>query len=103
MFYPEGEIAFCSRCRADIQPDHHWRGTGSFVRGRKLSKRTLILYNRCHECGCGHSYGLEGRLAYRLLYSWIWSLRYPRRKPIRGATKEVEHAYEAPRRRAVGE
>ena len=103
MFYPEGEIAFCRRCSADIPADQHWRGTGAFVLGRKLSKRTLILYNRCHQCGFGHSYGLEGSLLYRLLYCWMWSLRYPRRKPLRAPTKEVEQAYEPPRRRAVGE
>ncbi len=103
MVYPEGEIAICRRCRADIPADHHWRGTGTVVSGRKLSGRTLILYNRCRECGCTHSYGLEGPLAYRLLYAWIWSLRYPRRKPLRPATKVVAPAYEVPLRRAVGE
>jgi hypothetical protein len=103
MLYPEGEITICRRCGSDIPSDHHWRGTGTVVSGRKLSKRTLILYNRCHDCGFGHSYGLEGSVPYRLLYAWIWSLRYPRRKPLRTATKGVEEAYEPPRRRAVGE
>lgn len=101
MFYPEGEIAICRRCRTDIPVDHYWRGTGTVVSGRKLSNRTLILYNRCPECGVPHSYGLEGNLAYRLLYGWIWSLRYPRRKPLRITTKEQERPYEAPLRRAV--
>jgi hypothetical protein len=103
MFYPEGEIAFCRRCRTDIPCDFHWRGKGTVVSGRRLSQRTLILYNRCPECGTAHSYGLEGRLAYRMLYSWLWSLRYPRQKPLRVPTKEMEQPYEAPLRRAVGE
>jgi hypothetical protein len=77
MLYPEGEIVLCRRCRADIPADQHWRGTGTVVSGRRLPKRTLILYNRCAECGFGHSIGLEGRLIFRLLYSWIWNLRYP--------------------------
>ena len=103
MFYPEGEIVFCRRCSADIPADQHWRGTGTVVTGRRLAKRSLILYNRCAQCGFGHSFGLEGSLIYRLLYAWLWSLRYPRRKPLRLPTREAEPAYEAPRRRAVGE
>ena len=105
MCYPEEEIAFCRGCGLDIPADNFWRGKGT-VSGGGVSLRTVVLYNACPDCGRRHSYGLGGHPVYRVLYSWMWKLRYPANRPpanLPPMPQAVPQAVPMPRRRAVGE
>jgi hypothetical protein len=81
MWFPEESITYCDRCDDDISHDHMWRGTGTIVSNGGGEVRTLVLYSLCPGCSRRLSQGLDGPLWYRLLYAWIWKLRYPRVRP----------------------
>jgi hypothetical protein len=98
MSYPEESLTYCTRCDLDVPADQFWRGKGSIISNRGGQARTWILYSLCPGCGRQMSVGLDGPWLYRLLYGWIWRLRYPATTP-----PEVDYVEEPVRRRAVGE
>jgi hypothetical protein len=81
MWYPEEPVTYCKGCDVDIPIDHYWRGHGFIVGGHRGQLRTMILFSQCPQCGQRRSVGLEGPLPFRVLYGWIWTLRYPNTRP----------------------
>jgi hypothetical protein len=81
MWYPEEPVTYCQTCDVDIPVDRYWRGRGFIVGGRQEQFRTTILYSQCPNCGRRRSVGLEGPLPLRILYGWLWKLRYPYTRP----------------------
>lgn len=81
MWYPEEAITYCRYCDLEIPYDCYWRGRGSIIGDSGRETRTTVLYSVCPECGRRHSVGLDGPLWFRVLYSWLWRLRYPRTRP----------------------
>ena len=81
MWYPEEPVTYCRYCDLDIPTDCFWRGRGFIISGGGGQERTAILYSVCPECGRRLSMGLEGPWWFRLLYGWLWKLRYPGTAP----------------------
>jgi len=81
MWYPEEPVTYCRRCDADIPVDCYWRGKGVLVSGSGGRTRTVVLYSQCPDCGDRASVGLSGPWWYRVLYGWLWRLRYPAVRP----------------------
>jgi len=98
MWYPEESVTYCRHCDLDIPNECFWRGRGYMITGPGTQARTSVLYSECPECGRRQSVGLEGKLWFRVLYGWLWKLRYPNRRP-----PEREEFVELPRRRVSGE
>ena len=99
MWYPEEQVTFCRRCEIDIPYEFIWRGRGYVITSGGHEVRTAVLYSQCPECGHRMSVGLDGSWPYRVLYQWLWKLRYPRNRPPRASSAAIE---EQPRRRASG-
>lgn len=101
MWYPEAPALICAECQEVIPHACLWRGRGLILNRRGVRCRTWILYAWCPRCGTRQSIGLDGPAWYRLLYGWLWQLRYPARKP---PELFVFDAMEPPRerRRAAG-
>jgi hypothetical protein len=96
MWYPEESVTYCPSCDIEIPTRCYWRGRGYSINGQGRQARIRVLYSQCPHCGARRSAGLDGPLWYRLLYEWLWRLRYPRRRPPKLAVP-------AERRRAAGE
>jgi hypothetical protein len=102
MWYPEEPATFCRHCSAEVPADCFWRGRGFIITGGGQEVRTTVLYSLCPGCGRRLSAGLDGPLWHRVLYSWLWKLRYPYTRPPRVETPP--HAELRPeRRRAANE
>ena len=102
MWYPEEPATYCRHCRAEIPADCFWRGRGFIITGSGREVRTIVLYSLCPGCNRRLSVGLDGPRWHRLLYGWLWKLRYPYTRP---PLIEPALPVEAPQshRRAVGE
>ena len=81
MLFPEEPITGCPQCGLEIPSDCFWRGRGHMISGPQRQVRTTILHSVCPECGTRQSIGLEGARWFRALYSWMWGIRYPSRRP----------------------
>lgn len=81
MWYPEESVTYCSHCDLDIPIDNYWRGRGFIISGHGKQERITVLYSQCPGCGRRLSAGLDGAWWVRLLYGWLWTLRYPRTQP----------------------
>ena len=105
MWYPEESVTFCDRCDLEIPADNFWRGRGFIITGKGQEERTTVLFSQCPECSQRLSIGLDGPWWFKLLYRWLWQLRYPRTKAprLRKVAMPIEAPLEAPRRRASGE
>ena len=99
MWYPEEPLTYCPNCDLDIPLDCYWRGRGFIISGPAEQKRATVLYSQCPECGQRLSVALEGPWWHRLLYGWLWRLRYPNTRP----PKPLYRPARQPRRRASGE
>ena len=99
MWYPEESISFCRHCDLDIPVDCFWRGRGYSISGHGKQARITVLYSQCPQCGQRMTEGLEGPWWYRLLYGWLWKLRYPNVRPPRNSAPGRPE----PRRRAPSE
>jgi len=99
MWYPEEPVSYCPHCDVEIPVDYYWRGRGFIIGASGKQQRTPILYSVCPRCERRFSVGLDGAPWHRMLYGWMWKLRYPHTRPPRLAERVVEQ----PRRRAVGE
>jgi len=99
MWYPEESVTFCHRCDMEVPADCFWRGRGFIITAGGQEKRTTVLFSQCPECGQRSSIGLDGAWWFRLLYQWLWKLRYPRTRPPRQQVARIERPY----RRASGE
>ena len=97
MWYPEETITYCSHCDFEIPLECFWRGRGVII-GGSGQKRLTVLYSWCPGCGRQRSAGLEGPWWYRVLYGWLWKLRYPRTRP----PEQSRSAARQPKRRASG-
>lgn len=98
MWYPEEPVTYCRHCDADIPFDCFWRGRGFIITAGGREVRTAVLYSQCPQCGRRMSVGLDGPLWFRVLYKWLWKLRYPNTR-----APSIEVPFVEPRRRAVGE
>jgi len=83
MWYPEEPVTYCRHCEGEIPIDCFWRGRGTIIGNRGSDTRTTVLYSQCPDCGSRQSVGLDGPFAFRLVYGWLWRLRYPRTRPPR--------------------
>ncbi|MBI3911418.1 MAG: hypothetical protein HY320_10860 [Armatimonadetes bacterium] len=81
MWYPEAPVLVCNECEEDIPLQCLWRGRGLVINRRGSRCRTWILYAWCPRCGSRQSTGLDGPPWYRLVYGWLWQIRYPARRP----------------------
>ncbi|MFN3653128.1 MAG: hypothetical protein ACK47B_26405 [Armatimonadota bacterium] len=98
MWYPEEPVTYCERCESDIPADCLWRGKGLIIGADHREVRTPVLYSECPDCGRRLSTGLLGPWWYRVLYGWLWKLRYPQtRRP-----ESFGVAAEPPLKRAAG-
>ncbi|HTE17843.1 MAG TPA: hypothetical protein VK689_05620 [Armatimonadota bacterium] len=98
MWYPEEPVAYCGECNTAISVDCVWRGRGTIMMRGGKEVRARVLYSVCPECGIRRSVALEGPWWFRLLYSWLWNLRYPNTRP-----PHMERATPYRLRRASGE
>ena len=81
MWYPEEPVTFCRTCEIHIPYDCLWRGSGFIITGGGKQIRTTVLYSACPECGQRFSVGLDGPQWHRVVYGWLWQLRYPNTRP----------------------
>ena len=99
MWYPEESVTYCGRCELEIPADCFWRGRGFIITAGGQEMRTTVLFSQCPECGQRSSIGLDGAVWFRLLYEWLWRLRYPATRPPHTEVARIERPY----RRAAGE
>ena len=99
MWYPEEPVTFCRPCQTEVPIDCFWRGRGTIISNSGRDTRTTILYSQYPDCGYKQSVGLDGPFLFRLLYGWMWRLRYPRTRP---PVLDLPAAAQQPRRRVAG-
>jgi hypothetical protein len=81
MWYPEEPVTYCRTCDKEVPFDCFWRGRGFIITAGGREIRTSVLYSQCPDCSRRLSVGLEGPVWYRVLYGWLWKLRYPQTQP----------------------
>jgi len=109
MWFPEEPVTYCPNCDIEIPAAYYWRTRGVIISATGHRERTPVLNSLCPGCGEHRNVGLEGGWLYRLVYRYLWQLRYPRSTPPQGRIPASRRRFneddldeDLPRRRATG-